>query len=88
MPRARNMPASVTMNGGKSKTWITAPIAAVIGTRATLVGAGLLGGAVTIAFLFLPGMRAMERRPEGPAGAPAAAEPPLAAVSGDAPGGS
>lgn len=32
------------------------------------MGAGLLGGTVTIAFLFLPGMRAVERRPpEAPA---------------------
>ena len=43
---------------------LTGPIAALLGVRATLVGAGLLGGAVTIAFLFLPGMRDVEGLPE------------------------
>jgi MFS family permease len=38
-----------------------APIASVIGVRNTLVGAGLLGAAVTFGFLFLPGMRVPER---------------------------
>jgi len=41
---------------------LTAPVAAVVGVRATLVGAGVLGGVVTFAFLFLPGMRDPERR--------------------------
>jgi len=40
---------------------ITGPVAAVFGARATLVGAGVLGGIVTLGFLFLPGMRAVER---------------------------
>jgi MFS family permease len=40
---------------------ITGPVAAVFGARATLVGAGVLGGVVTLGFLFLPGMRAIER---------------------------
>jgi MFS family permease len=38
----------------------TGPIADVFGARQTLVGAGLLGGVVTLAFLFLPGMRDIE----------------------------
>jgi MFS family permease len=42
---------------------LTGPIAAEIGARETLVGAGVLGGAITLAFLFLPGMRASERLP-------------------------
>jgi MFS family permease len=47
---------------------LTGPVADALGARTTLVGAGLLGGTVTIAFLFLPGMRAVERRPpEAPA---------------------
>lgn len=50
---------------------ITGPVAAAIGARATLVGAGLLGAAVTLAFLFLPGMRAIERG-QPPTGEPAA----------------
>jgi len=38
----------------------TGPVAGALGAQATLVGAGLLGGAVTLAFLFLPGMRDVE----------------------------
>jgi MFS family permease len=40
---------------------LTAPAAAAFGARSTLVGAGILGGLVTAAFLFLPGMRDVER---------------------------
>ena len=40
---------------------LTGPVAGLIGARATLVGAGVLGGIVTIAALFLPGMRSIER---------------------------
>jgi hypothetical protein len=40
---------------------LTGPIAAAVGEQATLVGAGVLGAAVTFAFLFLPGLRAVER---------------------------
>jgi MFS family permease len=43
---------------------ITGPIAAVFGPRTTLVGAGVLGGIVTLGFLFLPGMRDVERSGE------------------------
>src|SRR5262245_8525462 len=39
---------------------LTGPVAAVCGVRATLVGAGVLGSAITLAFLFLPGMRCVE----------------------------
>ncbi len=39
----------------------TGPIAGAFGATETLVGAGLLGGIVTLAFLFLPGMRDIER---------------------------
>ncbi len=46
---------------------ITAPVAQLLGARATLVFAGTVGAAVTLGFLFLPGMRAAERR-EAPAG--------------------
>jgi len=41
---------------------ITGPVAAVLGARATLVWAGALGGVVTLAALFLPHMRDIERR--------------------------
>jgi DHA3 family tetracycline resistance protein-like MFS transporter len=40
---------------------LTAPVAAAVGARATLVGAALIGGAVTLGALFLPGMRDIER---------------------------
>jgi len=40
---------------------LTGPVAAVFGVRTTLVGAGILGGIVTLGFLFLPGMRDIER---------------------------
>ena len=39
---------------------LTAPAAAVIGARATLLAAGVIGAAVTIGALFLPGMRAVD----------------------------
>lgn len=40
---------------------MTGPVAAAIGPRATLVGAGMLGAAVTLGALFLPRMRSIER---------------------------
>jgi MFS family permease len=43
---------------------LTGPVAAFFGPRATLVGAGVLGGIVTLGFLFLPGMRDVERSGE------------------------
>jgi MFS family permease len=39
---------------------LTGPVAQVLGARTTLVAAGLLGAAITFAFLFLPGMRSIE----------------------------
>jgi DHA3 family tetracycline resistance protein-like MFS transporter len=47
---------------------ITGPVAAAIGVRETLVGAGIVGAAITAAFLFLPGMRDLERQPLAPKG--------------------
>ena len=41
---------------------LTGPVAAALGARATLVGAGVLGAAVTLGGLFLPGMLDVERR--------------------------
>jgi DHA3 family tetracycline resistance protein-like MFS transporter len=43
---------------------ITGPVAGAIGVRETLVGAGIVGAVITVAFLFYPGMRDLERRPE------------------------
>jgi MFS family permease len=39
---------------------LTGPVTAAIGAQATLIGAGLLGGAITFAALLLPGMRDVE----------------------------
>jgi DHA3 family tetracycline resistance protein-like MFS transporter len=40
---------------------LTAPVAGAIGTRSTLVAAGLIGAAVTFAAYLIPGMRELER---------------------------
>jgi MFS family permease len=40
---------------------LTAPVAAAVGVRTTLVGSAAIGGAITLAALFLPGMRDIER---------------------------
>jgi MFS family permease len=39
---------------------LTAPVAALIGVRATLIGAAAIGGVFTLGALFLPGMRNIE----------------------------
>jgi DHA3 family tetracycline resistance protein-like MFS transporter len=39
---------------------LTAPVAAALGARTTLIAAAVVGGAITLAALFLPGMRAIE----------------------------
>lgn len=39
---------------------LTGPLAGAFGERATLIGAGILGASVTLAFLFLPGLRSVE----------------------------
>ena len=46
---------------------LAGPVAGLLGTRPTLIGAGLLGAAITLAFLFLPGVRAVERAMPVPA---------------------
>jgi len=56
---------------------LTGPVAGVLGAQTTLVAAGLLGAAVTLGGLFLPGMRAIEREP-----APAYATAPVLSASG------
>ncbi|MGH2735579.1 MAG: MFS transporter [Actinomycetota bacterium] len=42
---------------------LTGPVSTLFGGRSTLVAAGLLGAAVTLGALFLPGMRQAERLP-------------------------
>jgi DHA3 family tetracycline resistance protein-like MFS transporter len=58
---------------------LTGPIAAVLGPRTTLVVAGLLGAGITFSFLFLPGMRAIERDGRLTSGRTAPADEELAA---------
>ena len=41
---------------------LTAPIAAALGARTTLLAVGVVGALTTLAPLFLPGMRDIERR--------------------------
>ena len=43
---------------------LTAPVAALIGVRATLIGAAVIGAVVTLSALALPGMRDVEGDPE------------------------
>ena len=43
---------------------LTGPVAAAVGAQETLIGAGVLGAAVTAAFYFLPGIRETERAAE------------------------
>jgi MFS family permease len=50
---------------------VTAPLAAAVGARATFLVAGVLGAAVTLAFLFVPGVRDIDD--------PAALEQPVPA---------
>ena len=55
---------------------LTAPVAALVGVRATLIGAAVIGGVFTLGALFLPGMRdiegvAAEAENAGPGAAPA-----------------
>jgi DHA3 family tetracycline resistance protein-like MFS transporter len=55
---------------------MTGPVSAAIGVRATLVAAGLVGAIVTLAALYLPGMRDVERSSDQGS----AVEPPSLAV--------
>jgi DHA3 family tetracycline resistance protein-like MFS transporter len=59
---------------------LTGPLASVFGARTTLVGAGLIGATITLSFLFLPGMRDIERADDAVAGPPDDEEPVAAAV--------
>lgn len=40
---------------------LAAPVAAAVGVRATLIGAGVLGAIVTLVFLYVPGVRSVDR---------------------------
>ena len=54
---------------------LTGPVSAAIGAQGTLVAAGVVGAVVTLAALFLPGMRAVEGRAAPVALAGSAPEP-------------
>jgi DHA3 family tetracycline resistance protein-like MFS transporter len=53
---------------------LTGPVSAALGTRTTLIGAGVLGAAVTFAALLVPGVRALDGD-TAPAPAPPGAQP-------------
>ena len=59
---------------------LTGPVAQVLGARTTLVAAGLVGAAITLAFLFLPGMRSIEGAASALGGGPEA-DPPAPALA-------
>jgi len=75
--KQRNVPSSM-LGRVSSLDWLisigllpvsfafTAPVAAAVGVRATLVGAAVVGAVVTLGALFFPGMRDIERRPSEP----------------------
>jgi MFS family permease len=54
---------------------LTGPVSAAVGARTTLIGAGIIGGLVTLAALAVPGVRAIEGRQEQQN--PAMSTPPL-----------
>jgi hypothetical protein len=65
---------------------LTAPVAGLIGIRATLIGAAVIGGVFTLAALFLPGMRAIEGlAAEAPKGRAATGREREAEIFGQAP---
>jgi MFS family permease len=49
---------------------LTGPVSSALGARTTLVAAGLVGGAVTLAAAFVPGVRALDALPDGESGDP------------------
>lgn len=57
---------------------LAGPIAEFVGVRLTLIGAGILGAAITLAFLLLPGVRSAERAMPGAATRQAMHYPPPA----------
>jgi uncharacterized protein (TIGR02246 family) len=61
---------------------ITGPVAEALGARTTLVAAGVLGAAITLGFLFVPGMRAIERN-ESATGSPDDTMPLAGIAAGD-----
>ncbi|HEX4010624.1 MAG TPA: MFS transporter [Solirubrobacteraceae bacterium] len=62
---------------------ITGPVSAALGLRTTLIGAGVLGAAVTFAALLVPGVRVLDRDDSADVGAPSAgvASAPAAAAA-------
>jgi MFS family permease len=61
---------------------LTGPVSSAIGARTTLIGAAAVGGVVTLAALFLPGMRNIEGSAQGD---PEGANPAFAGAPGLSP---
>jgi hypothetical protein len=82
--RVTSLDWMITIGGVPLSFAAVGPLADAIGADLTLILAGLLGGAVTLGFMFVPGARAPERdgslaasaRAEDARTAPALAEPP------------
>lgn len=49
---------------------LTGPVSSIMGVRGTLIGAGVIGGLVTLAALLVPGVRAIEGRDSDPVTSP------------------
>ena len=60
---------------------ITGPVSAALGLRTTLIGAGVLGAAVTFAALLVPGVRVMDRDEAGAAVAEVPGPPAVTAAA-------
>ena len=54
---------------------LAGPVAGILGVRPTLIWAGALGATVTVAFLFIPGVRKVEKRSRANALSPRASLP-------------
>jgi DHA3 family tetracycline resistance protein-like MFS transporter len=59
--RVTSLDWMISIGGVPLSFAIVGPVASAIGARTTLVLAGILGGAITLAVMFLPGARDPER---------------------------
>ena len=59
--RVSSLDWMISIGGVPLSFAVVGPAAAAFGVDATLIGAGLIGAAITIAFMFYPGARAPER---------------------------
>jgi hypothetical protein len=79
--RVTSLDWMISITGVPISFAIVGPVAAAVGVRETLILAGLLGGLVTLAVMFVPGARGPER--DGSIERQQGAPEHLAAVAGD-----